>query len=733
MKCRDANALSQWLPHARRVGSWAVVALSILNCSAAAAEYDAEILNADFNHAARNAKSGTELIVGSDAAVWRRGARQNRFRSTVAGRVARTVATLNRVAFNSDASVAVAVGEEGTMLRSGDDGVSWLRVGPATTGSLRDVLALPASGVWLVAGDQGRVLRSIDGARQWSVQNIGAKVQINRLFVAPDARIWAVGEANLIAVADERGEQWQLRRLEQGREPIVTLAEANGVMLVGSGNGLVLRSTDGGTTWAEIQTSSRAFILELMFLPGYKTWVAITHEGESLWSDDNGQRWHQAGEAFGTALTDVAYAADRDLLVAVGHAGVIQTSVNGGRTWQRRTLDPELHLLGLAMNAGRWLAWGRDGVLLQADGPAGEWRVLRPPLLGDTTTLARAPGGSAVIAAGTAGWMARSSDGEHWQPVPMKFVVDMYPTDFRVVRPTTDGRALLGAGPTATIMRSEDDGRRWRTVMHRPFETAETPVDLVATRSGAWLAPEMSGPIDRSLDQGLTWQRLMKPAGWLEGNIIRTGLASPFDGTVLLTGKGTQLLRSEDHGATWMPQLLPGNYNLFALWADPSRRSWWLAGADGALLRSDDGGRYWRHLQINSAEPVRSVLLNLSRTVNGRWVVAGRDGVIAVSDDGEHWRRISSGTVQDLRIALREPGSERLVLVGRGGTVLRCTDVSCARWESLYSHTRGDFRAAIFLPDGSLIAAGARIVRLLPRHVARVTSGPDPRSPHNSR
>jgi photosystem II stability/assembly factor-like uncharacterized protein len=109
------------------------------------------------------------------------------------------------------------------------------------------------------------------------------------------------------------------------------------------------------------------------------------------------------------------------------------------------------------------------------------------------------------------------------------------------------------------------------------------------------------------------------------------------------------------------------------------------------------------------------VLLNISRTVSGKWVVAGRDGVIAVSDDGEHWRRIASGTVQDLRVALREPGSERLVLVGRGGTILHCTDVSCGRWESLYSHTRSDFRAAIFLPDGSLIAAGDRIVRLLPR------------------
>lgn len=733
MKCRGANAQMQWLLHAPRAALWAVVALSFLNYSAAAAEYDAEILNADFIHAARNAKSGTELIVGSDAAVWRRGARQNRFRSTAAGQTARSVATLNRVAFDSDASVAVAVGEEGTMLRSSDDGVSWLRVGPAMPGSLRDVLALREPGVWLAAGDQGRLLRSTDGARHWSVQNVGAKVQINRLFAAADGRIWAVGEASLIAVADQGGEQWQLRRLQEGREPIVTLAEAGGVMLVGSGNGLVLRSRDGGKEWTEIQTPSRAFILKLMFLPRHKTWVAITHEGESLWSDDNGQRWHRAGAALGTALSDLAYAADRDLLVAVGSAGVIQTSMDGGRGWQRRTLDPELHLLGLAANAGRWLAWGRDGVLLQADDPAGEWRVLRPPLLGDTTTLARAPGNSAVIAAGTAGWMARSRDGENWQPVPMKFVVDMYPTDFRVVRPTVDGGALLAAGPTATIMRSHDDGRHWRTVMHRPFETAETPVDLVATRSGAWLAPEMSGPIDRSLDQGLTWQRSAKPAGWLEGNIIRTGQASPFDGTVLLVGKGTQLLRSEDHGATWFHTLLPGNYNLFALWADPSRSSWLLAGAEGALLRSDDGGRRWRHLQIKSAEPVRSVLLNLSRIVNGRWVVAGRDGVIAVSDDGEHWRRISSGTVQDLRIALQEPGSERLVLVGRGGTVLRCVDASCGHWESLYSHTRADLRAAIFLPDGSLIAAGARIVRLLPRHSARVTFSPDSRLRHHPR
>jgi photosystem II stability/assembly factor-like uncharacterized protein len=707
------------ISHARRLTLWAIAVLCLFSLTVTATEYDAEVLNPDLNHATHNAKSGTELIVGSDATVWRRGARQNRFRSTGAGQRARTLATLNRVMFDSDASVAVAVGEEGTVLRSGDDGVSWIGVGSGAVGSMRDVLSLGEQGIWLVAGDQGRVLRSTDGARHWNVQNVGSEVQINRLFAAADDRIWAVGEASMIAVADKRGEHWQLRRVKQGREPVVTLAEAGGVMLAGSGNGLVLRSVDGGNTWAEIQTPSRAFILKMMFLPRHGTWVAITHEGESLWSNDDGQHWHRVGSALGTSLTDVAYSPDRNLLVSVGHAGVIQISSDGGRNWQRRTLDPELHLLGLAMRAGRWLAWGRDGVLLQMGDPAGEWKVLRPPLLGDTTTLARSPGNSSVIAAGTAGWMARSRDGEHWQPVPMKFVVDSYPTDFRVVRATVDGRALLAAGPTATIMRSDDDGRHWRTVMHRPFETAETPVDLVATRSGAWLAPEMSGPIDRSLDQGLTWQRLAKPAGWLEGNIIRAGLASPSDGTVLLVGKGTQLLRSEDHGASWIPTLLPGNHNLFALWAEPSRRSWWLAGAEGALLRSDDGGRSWRHLQIKSAEAVRSVLLNLSRTVSGRWVVAGRDGVIAVSDEGEHWRRISSGTVQDLRIALKEPDSDLLVLVGRGGTVLRCTDVSCGKWESLYSHTRADFRAAIFLHDGSLIAAGARIVRLRPQSSMR--------------
>src|SRR5687768_7167282 len=158
------------ISHARRLTLWAIAVLCLVSLSVTATEYDAEVLNPDLIHATHNAKFGTELIVGSDATVWRRGARQNRFRSTGAGQRARTVATLNRVMFDSDASVAVAVGEEGTVLRSGDDGVSWLSVGPGALGSMRDVLSLGEQGVWLVAGDQGRVLRSTDGARHWNVQ-----------------------------------------------------------------------------------------------------------------------------------------------------------------------------------------------------------------------------------------------------------------------------------------------------------------------------------------------------------------------------------------------------------------------------------------------------------------------------------------------------------------------------------------------------------------------------------
>lgn len=692
--------------------------------------YRAEVVNPDFQQAAHNPDTGTLVLVGSDTVFWRRPA------ADAAWQPARTVAggtggTLHRVAFAG--GVGLAVGEDGLLMRSEDDGVSWVRV-PAPAGaplrgplggSLRDVLPLPGD-TWLAAGSGGQVLRSADAGRTWVAHAIGAPVQLNRLFAAGDGSVWAVGEAGLIAVSGDGGQAWQVRHHDGNAPPLRSISGHRGLLLAGGGQGWLLRSGDGGRTWQTRPTPSAAFIEVLQRVPRHGTWVALTHQGERLWSADGGRHWHAAGAPLGTALSALWHDAARGRLVAVGHAGVVQRSADGGRRWTRQHLAQQRDLLGVAAHAGGLAAWGRQGLLLQADAQGRRWQVLREALSPETTTLAALPDGQTVLAAGMAGWMARSSDGgASWRPVPMKFMVDMYPTDFRALRvlPPGPGRghALLAAGPTASVMRSDDGGQAWHSVLHRPFETAEVPVDLVATREGGWLAPEMSGPIDHSLDDGRTWQRRAAPAPWPDGAITRTGLASAFDGTVLLAGRGPQLLRSADHGRQWQAVALPGPFNLFALWADPHGPRWWLAGADGALLRSDDAGRTWRVQRIEvppGTAPVASVLLNLSRTPGGRMLVAGRDGVLAASDDGERWTRVPTGTTQDLRVALQEPGTGRLVLVGRGGTVLRCADAQCTRVAAIDSGTRSDFRAALFLPDGTLLAAGARLVRLVPRPAA---------------
>lgn len=115
------------------------------------------------------------------------------------------VATLlRRVAFVDD-KVALAVGEQGTIVRSTDRGRTWTRVGlGATTSRLNEVrFSSPANG-WAV-GDAGTVLQTRDGGLTWTPQASGANGTLTGAHFSDDLTGWLVGDNGTILVTATGG------------------------------------------------------------------------------------------------------------------------------------------------------------------------------------------------------------------------------------------------------------------------------------------------------------------------------------------------------------------------------------------------------------------------------------------------------------------------------------------------------------------------------------------------
>ena len=277
----------------------------------------------------------------------------------------------------------------------------------------------------------------------------------------------------------------------------------------------VTRSTDRGATWR--RGGTRAVEGLNLFA------VAVTPAGRAfavgmdglLLARDAAGAWSRIPLGIADArLTDL-HAGDGDHVVAVGDAGIVLSSTDGGRTFARRASGTDTGLHTVWGHGATVLAAGSDGVVLRSTDHGVTW-----------TKLA-----GLTHDAGIDLWGSSARD---------------------VYLVTTNGQQL----------RSTDAGDTWTDVGR----------SLTGVITGVW----GSGPDDvylvgwgglllRSSDHGATWQRL--PTGTTEdlSRIWGTGPDDIYAGGGASMGDDGVLLRSTDRGRTWREVPLPTAATVYAL------------------------------------------------------------------------------------------------------------------------------------------------------------------------
>src|SRR5260370_35855782 len=130
---------------------------------------------------------------------------------------------------------------------------------------------------------------------------------------------------------------------QQGLQPVFALAvdpANNQVLIAGNSPGSLLRSTDGGSTWASVH-SGRAAVATIAFSPFTRELaIAGTRGAGALISTDGGAKWAQVTgldgrdvRAFGFALTLIAAGTDNGIYVSADgsswrQSGLANTSID---------------------------------------------------------------------------------------------------------------------------------------------------------------------------------------------------------------------------------------------------------------------------------------------------------------------------------------------------------------------------------------------------------------------
>lgn len=275
-----------------------------------------------------------------------------------------------------DASRGWVVGAFGTIFRTTDGGRTWQPQVSKTTQQIYDVDFVDAAHGWAV-GRSGLILRTTDGGDTWTQQTSGVDKHLFSVDFVDPKRGVAVGDWGAVVTTSDGGQTWEDRTLA---EDIILndVAMVDGERgWIAAELGTVFTTQDGGRTWTTQATGVDKTLFGIYFADAQRGWV-VGIDALILRTEDGGQNWtvlngsteirelEQVG--FSSAYENPSLYAVQvvgDLGVAVGEAGAVFVSSDGGRTWARRP-SPE-------QGGPKWfravsLVPGTHGVIVGAEG-----------------------------------------------------------------------------------------------------------------------------------------------------------------------------------------------------------------------------------------------------------------------------------------------------------------------------------------------------------------------------
>lgn len=520
------------------------------------------------------------------------------------------------VAVDDSGNVFAGLGISGGIFRSTDDGTSWQPINAGMYDLSVSVLA--ASGTTVYAG-ANNLVRSGDDGRSW--------LQVTPLM--SPGNVSAVGARGVLVAAGndydgslnisgDAGTTFTSRSLGTGST--VDLEIVGSAILCATTNG-VYRSTDGGATFGPVQGISNGALEDAnLHCDGVSTCYASAHTGTALdptvllKSADGGASWTPLGM---TNARVVAVTTAGTVYVNNGTSGLLVRSDDAGQNWQPATWPSPSCALPFAARGDKVFAACGDAVFRSGD-------------KGETW--------SATTGSATAGAISGSAS---------DVVVDVSSTALGAYG---DIYAVAQAG----FLRSIDDGATWQVMV--PYaEPFLIPYACLVTGQGALECLEAQGPLVRSTDHGLTWQRIAVNPTDTPGSLQIQVTVVANSGSLVYAAGSQGVARSDDDGVTF--RLLAESPAVTTLQVLHDGRV--LVQSTSGTFRSDDRGATWKALGFFKVPVLEDT--------SGRLIYIDVGGATRYSTDaGDTWTYYPTTTLPGAAGLPTTDGSGRLILVLAG-------------------------------------------------------------------
>jgi photosystem II stability/assembly factor-like uncharacterized protein len=189
-----------------------------------------------------------------------------------------------------------------------------------------------ASNGWAVGGSYG--YKTTDGGQVWTRQTIGGALQ--DAYFPTTSVGYAVGNSGAIYKTENGGTSWNLKA-KPVNATIYSVVFPNssdpntGYVAAANAGSTVFKTTDGGTSLTTMTLAGISGSMACMKFIDANTGWAAGDNGE-IFSYKNGT-WTKQTSPVTTLLNGISFASDGLNGWAVGNAGVILHTINGGTTW----------------------------------------------------------------------------------------------------------------------------------------------------------------------------------------------------------------------------------------------------------------------------------------------------------------------------------------------------------------------------------------------------------------
>lgn len=371
------------------------------------------------------------------------------------------------VAYNSmatdDANHVVAVGENGSVIFSADDGATWSGVKSGLTESFNKVAY--GDGVFIAVGNNGFISRS-NSIDKWNGSNIGYAGNLTGISYTKSSNIgiWVVTtDRNKIFYSYNNGTTWNSTDLEAG----VTLNNVkyakSEFYAIGS-NGNIWHSVDG-SEWVQSviysdskQTSKYSGNITSIAY-GNHIFLGTTSDGKLISSND-GQVWGLLGALSLKSLNNIYY--NNNAFVVVGDS-FVRASSDNGKTWREiLTTTYNFRDAVLTQDSNSYIFTAQKGYIVRTSNTFSGVKIV--PILGSSLNSAQhSADGSLIVTVGNDGTIISSNDGQAWTKQQSNTVSSLK-------KIMTLGSNFIAVGLNGTIVQSSN-GINWKS--SQPFTSLQ--------------------------------------------------------------------------------------------------------------------------------------------------------------------------------------------------------------------------------------------------------------------